>query len=230
VLVLDVAAAGHAASEVAGRARRVFDLDLDPAAVARGLSADPLLSASLQAHPGIRLPGAWDAFELCVRAVLGQQITVKAATTLAGRLAERWGTGVTRGGFTRLFPTPDQLADAPLETAGLIRSRADTIRAIAGAMAGGGLSLEDPAGIERLRAMRGIGEWTAQYVAMRVRGDRDAFPSGDVVLRRMAGGLTARDLDRRAERWRPWRAYAVMLLWQTATDLTLQTDSRVRTR
>lgn len=218
VLTLDVEAAGPATSAVAARARRVFDLDCDPAAIARALSADPLLTAPLLAHPGIRVPGAWDPFELCVRAVVGQQITVKAATTLAGRIMDRWGSRIATGGFTRLFPTPDQLADAPLETAGLVRSRATTIRAIARAMAGGGLSLEEEGAVEALGTIPGIGEWTAQYIAMRARRDADAFPSGDVVLRRMAGGLTARELDRRAERWRPWRAYAVMLLWQTATE------------
>lgn len=230
VLSLEVEAAGQAVSEVAARARRVFDLDCDPAVIAGALSADPLLAAPLLAHPGLRVPGAWDPFELCVRAVVGQQITVRAATTLTARLADRWGSPVEVGGFTRLFPTPHQLADAPLETAGLIRSRATTIRAIATAMAAGALSLDGDGAVAALRAIPGIGVWTAQYIAMRVRRDADAFPSGDVVLRRMAGGLTARELDRRAERWRPWRAYAVMQLWQAATDITIQTDSRARRR
>ncbi len=118
--------------------------------------------------------------------------------------------------LNRLFPTPDQLADAPLEEAGIISARARTLRALARAVRDGGVVFDGVSTLESLRAIPGIGDWTAQYVAMRALNEPDAFPSGDLVLRRMAGDCSARELERRSEAWRPWRAYAVMLLWQAA--------------
>jgi AraC family transcriptional regulator of adaptative response / DNA-3-methyladenine glycosylase II len=223
------------------RVRRMFDLGADPALIAEQLSGDVLLRDAAADHAGIRTPGAWDPFEITVRAILGQQISVKAATTIAGRIAERWGTplsgewGVESGEFSgqgsgdsrfptphsplnRLFPTPDQLAYAPLEEAGITSSRARTLRALARAVRDGGIVFNGVSTLESLRAIPGIGEWTAQYVAMRALNEPDAFLSGDLVLRRMAGDCSARELERRSEAWRPWRAYAVMLLWQAATD------------
>jgi AraC family transcriptional regulator, regulatory protein of adaptative response / DNA-3-methyladenine glycosylase II len=197
------------------RVRRMFDIDADPAVIAAQLSGDPLLKRALAAHPGIRTPGAWDPFELSVRAILGQQISVAAATTIAGRVAERWGTPVGSG---RLFPTPAQLAEAPLEEAGIIGTRAASLRALAAAVSSGVICFDGVNTVAALQTIPGIGEWTAQYVAMRALGEPDAFPSGDLVLRRMAGGCTARELDARSEAWRPWRAYAVMLLWQSAVS------------
>ena len=197
------------------RVRRMFDLGADPALIAEQLSGDVLLRGAMAAHPGIRTPGAWDPFEVSVRAILGQQISVKAATTFAGRIADRWGTV---SGSHRLFPTPQQLADAPLEEVGIISSRASTLRALARAVRAGAIVFDGIATLDGLRAIPGIGEWTAQYVAMRALNEPDAFPSGDLVLRRMAGGCSARELERRSEAWRPWRAYAVMLLWQAARD------------
>jgi AraC family transcriptional regulator of adaptative response / DNA-3-methyladenine glycosylase II len=209
------------------RVRRVFDLGADPILIGECLGADRWLRRSLARHPGIRTPGAWDGFELAVRAVLGQQVTVRAATTVAGRLAERFGSplGNPEGlppQLLRLFPTPSQLADAEIESIGVVRSRAHAIRTLARTVSSGairfGPSADAAEAVTALTAIPGIGNWTAQYIAMRAFGEPDAFPSGDVVLRRMAGNCSTRELDRRSEAWRPWRAYAVMLLWQAAVD------------
>ena len=221
------------------RAKRMFDVAADPAVIAEQLSVDPLLRRACSAHGGIRVPGAWDPFELAVRAILGQQISVRAATTIAGRVAARWGSAAAAGdGLDRLFPSPAQLQDAPIEEAGVIASRARAIRALARVCAGTwspfSTFLERPdvgkgdqvptqhSAVDALQAIPGIGEWTAQYIAMRALNEPDAFPSGDLVLRRMAGNISARELEARSDRWRPWRAYAVLLLWQSANDLERQ--------
>jgi AraC family transcriptional regulator of adaptative response / DNA-3-methyladenine glycosylase II len=215
---------------------RMFDVDTDPAVVIQPLAEDPMLNQACAAHAGIRLPGAWDPFELAVRAILGQQISVRAATTMAGRVAERWGEPIedATNGLDRLFPSAARLADAPLEEAGIIPARAGTIRQLAQQVVAGTLAFNSPAALQSLRAIAGIGDWTAQYIAMRALGNPDAFPSGDLVLRRMAGDCSARALDAQSERWRPWRAYAVMLLWQAATDQTaaarITTAPRARSR
>jgi AraC family transcriptional regulator, regulatory protein of adaptative response / DNA-3-methyladenine glycosylase II len=211
------------------RVRRIFDVGADPSIIARQLSGDPLLKRAAAAHAGIRTPGAWEPFEITVRAILGQQISVAAATTMAGRVAARWGTPIEVGSaewgvgsgelkLTRVFPTPVQLAEATFEEVGIIGSRAATLRALARAVRDGDIVFDGVSTIAALRRIPGIGDWTAQYVAMRALNEPDAFPSGDLILRRMAGGLSARELERRSEAWRPWRAYAVMLLWQTAND------------
>ena len=205
---------------VVERVRRMFDVAADPAVIAEQLSGDALLNRSLAAHPGIRTPGAWDPFELTVRAILGQQISVAAATTIAGRVAVRWGSPIdVAGGLTHLFPTAAQLVAAPLEEAGIISSRAGTLRAVAKAVCAGMLVFDGDLTATQLRAIPGIGDWTAQYVLMRALNEPDAFLCGDLVLKRMAGGCTSQELDQRSEPWRPWRAYAVMLLWQSARDL-----------
>jgi AraC family transcriptional regulator of adaptative response / DNA-3-methyladenine glycosylase II len=197
------------------RVRRVFDLGADPAVIAEHLGGDRLLRGPLARHPGIRTPGAWEGFELAVRAILGQQISVRGATTIAGRIAATWGTRFCGGGsLDRLFPTAAQLAGAPLERAGVMPARARTIRELARCVARGDTDFT----AETLRSLPGIGDWTAEYIAMRALGEPDAFPSGDRVLLRVAGGCTARELDARSQAWRPWRAYAVILLWQHASD------------
>jgi AraC family transcriptional regulator of adaptative response / DNA-3-methyladenine glycosylase II len=169
------------------------------------------------------MPGAWDPFELAVRAILGQQISVAAASTIAGRVAGRWGTPIeAANGLTRLFPIASQLAEAPLEEAGITSGRAGTIRALAQAVIDRTVSFDGIATAAQLRAIRGIGDWTTQYVLMRAFNEPDAFLSGDLVLKRMAGGCSALQLARLSEPWRPWRAYAVMLLWQSARDLDEQ--------
>lgn len=184
----------------ARRARHLFDLDADPARIARLLRKDPLLKI----RPGIRVPGCWDPFEVAIRAIVGQQISVKGASTMMGRLHDRFGI------------KPDALADADLTAIGLTRARAETIRTLSSAVLHEGLQ------IETLRHIRGIGPWTVQYIAMRAFKDSDAFPAEDLILRRAAspGGppLTANQLIERAEVWRPYRAYAVIALWQAYAE------------
>lgn len=212
-----------ACTVIVERVRRVFDLDADPAAIATHLAGDVLLGPVVTRHPGLRAPGAWDGFEVSVRAILGQQVSVAAATTLAGRLARSFGSPFAGDdGLDRVFPTARQLAAAPIESVGVIPARAETIRTLARAVVAGGVDLAAataPGDLTRgLQGLKGIGPWTAQYIAMRALREPDAFLSGDLVLRRMAGNVTARALEARAERWRPWRTYAVMLLWQAARD------------
>ncbi len=210
------------------RLRAVFDLDADPTRIDAALAADPLLATSIRAHPGLRVPGGWDAFELAVRAVLGQQISVAGATTLAGRLAARFGAAVETpfAILSRLAPTPAALAEASVEkiaALGITRARAETLRALATAAMGGELDFRPGtdigAAVAALRRVRGIGEWTAQYVAMRVLRFPDAFPSADLGLRKaltppgQTGYLGEKQVLARAEAWRPWRAYAAVRLW-----------------
>lgn len=185
------------------RVRRMFDLAADPAPIEQHLRTDQMLGARVERRPGLRVPGAWDEFELSVRAVLGQQISVKGASTLAGRIAQRFGLSY---GERFLFPTREALVNAPLEECGVIGSRAETIRELA---------RNDERG-----PIRGMGPWTTEYIAMRASGNPDAFPAGDLILQRAAGCKTARELETRAEAWRPWRAYAAMHLWQGVNDDT----------
>lgn len=210
--------------EVVERTRRIFDINANAEAIAADLDNDPLLRRPLHAHPGLRVIGAWDGFEIAVRAVLGQQISVRAATTLAGRLASTFGTCVNvNERLDRIFPLPAQLANAPIETVGVMPARAETIRQLARRVAEGTIVFGDCASAaataQALRSVPGIGDWTAHYVSMRAFGDPDAFLGGDLILRRAAAAVSARALERRAEIWRPWRAYAVMLLWQGANDV-----------
>lgn len=212
-----------ALAPAADRLRRLFDLDADSATIDAHLAADPVLAPSVAARPGLRVPGAWEPFELMVRAILGQQISVAAARTLAGRLAARHGAPLPGGGpaLARLFPTPEALAAADLGEAGLTRARAAALRGIARAV------LDDPAllgpaqdleaTVARLTTLPGIGRWTAQYVAMRALREPDAFPEGDLGLARALGRGGARSspaaLLRCSEAWRPWRAYATLHVW-----------------
>ncbi len=205
-------------------ARRVFDLAADPAVIEAAFARDPLLGPLVRRRPGLRVPGAWDPFECAVRAILGQQVSVAAGRTLAIRLVERAGTRLPtpRHGLTHVFPTPLALARADLSGLGLTSARRAALKALAHAVVGGRLDLR--AGAEQviagLRALPGIGDWTAQYVALRALGVPDAFPAADLVLRRTARRngrpLTARALAARAEAWRPWRGYAVVHLWAAA--------------
>ena len=209
--------------DVVERVRRMFDLGADPLRIAEHLHKSLPLSPRLDRLPGLRVPGAWDGFELAVRAILGQQVTVQGATTLAGRLVQAFGTpvDVETPELTHLFPRPEVLADANLSNIGLPRARAATIRALASAVARGDLELDASQGLDEavacLCAIPGLGEWTAHYIAMRALGEPDAFPSSDLGLRRAlgngAGLLPATEVVRLAEAWRPWRAYAAMYLW-----------------
>ncbi|CAB3738386.1 DNA-3-methyladenine glycosylase 2 [Achromobacter denitrificans] len=209
---------------IIARLRRVFDLASDPVAIAAQFSRDPVMTALIQARPGLRVPGAWDGFELALRAVLGQQITVAAAVRLAGKLVAAHGAPLARpdGELTHVFPEPEVVAAAELASLGMPRSRAATLSAVAAAAvadkhlfdAGGDLAES----VLRLRAIRGVGEWTAQYIALRQLREPDAFPSADIGLIRAMERLESRaytpaQLLARAEAWRPWRAYAAQHLW-----------------
>jgi AraC family transcriptional regulator, regulatory protein of adaptative response / DNA-3-methyladenine glycosylase II len=203
------------------RIRAMFDLNADWAAIMEGLRSDPNLARSLASEPGLRVPGCWDGFEMAVRAILGQQVSVKGATTLAGRLVKTFGSVFPTGeGLTHIFPAPETLADADLASIGLTKARAETIRQFARAVCDGAIRfdgiVDTEAFLARLRAIPGIGNWTAQYVAMRALGEPDAFPSGDLGFLHALDLTGTRELESRAEAWRPWRAYAAMYLWRMA--------------
>ena len=207
---------------VIARVRAWLDLDADPAAIHAVLGAD------FPALAGLRVPGTLDGFELAVRAVVGQQVTVAAARTLTTRLVERFGTPLATpiDGLTRLFPSPAALAAASgdeLGQLGLVRQRQAAIHALAQAVSSGQIRLHAGADVaatmDALKALPGIGAWTADYIALRALRWPDAFPSGDVALQKALSPdgqrLTARAAEGRAERWRPWRAYAVIRAWHS---------------
>ena len=205
------------------RIRAMFDLNADWAAIAQGLRTEIALASRINAHPGLRVPGCWTGFELATRAVLGQQVSVKGATTLAGRVVKTFGQPFHgASGLTHLFPTPEVLAKARLASIGLPRARAETIQALARAVCSGQIRfdgiVDSEAFLTRLREIAGIGKWTAQYVAMRALGEPDAFPCGDLGLLHALKLESSRELEQRAEAWRPWRAYAAMYLWSIASE------------
>ena len=214
------------------RCRRLLDLDADPRAVAEALGGDPVIGPLVRRAPGRRVPGAVDGAELAVRAVLGQQVSVAAARALAGRLTAALGAplppalAADGAGLTRAFPAPAALAAADPARLPLPRARARTLVALAAALASGDLALDPGAdraqARARLRALPGIGAWTAELVAMRALGDPDAFPAADLGLRRALARRGQPDDPRAvaalAARWRPWRAYAAQHLWATLTE------------
>jgi AraC family transcriptional regulator, regulatory protein of adaptative response / DNA-3-methyladenine glycosylase II len=197
--------------------RKMFDLNADWPTIGRTLNKDAVLAELIAAAPGLRVPGSWNGFELATRAILGQQVTVKGATTLAGRLAQRFGRTISGNGTSHLFPAPEVVAGAKLESVGLPRARAESIRALARAVSDGTVRFDGVADssefVGNLCKLPGIGPWTAQYVAMRAIGEPDAFPSGDLGLLRALGMRSSRELEERSQLWRPWRAYAAMHLW-----------------
>ncbi len=222
----------HGATERArdatlAQARRFLDTDRDPVVIATTLAKDTVLRPLINRHRGLRIPGAWHPFELAVRAILGQQVSVKAATTFAARLVIKYGEPLSpgadeQGTLVRTFPAPRRLARARLTAIGLIRTRAKWISGLAQHLD------EDPRLFERwpdpdqaiseLQRLPGIGAWTAHYIAMRALRHADAFPAADLGLMRAYSRLAkrevgAKELQTIAERWRPWRAYAAMLLW-----------------
>ena len=223
------------------RVRRIFDLSADPLAIAQDLGCDPLLAPLVARRPGLRVPGAWDGFELAIRAVLGQQVTVTAAAKLAGKLVAAYGDPLPPGhgdGLTHTFPAPERIAAADLRSLGMPAARAQALASMAGAAAADPRlfsrtqSLDDA--VAKLRALRGIGEWTAQYIAMRVLREPDAFPAQDIGLMRALaapGGErpSAVALLARAEAWRPWRAYAAQHLW-TADAATRAATTRANSK
>jgi AraC family transcriptional regulator of adaptative response / DNA-3-methyladenine glycosylase II len=205
------------------RVRRVFDLGADLARIAEHLALDPLLAPLVARRPGLRVPGGWDGFELGVRAILGQQVSVGAGRSLAEQLVRLAGVSALVGpGLTRGFPTPEEVLRADLEKLGMPGARRAAVHALARA------ALDDPAlfdaaaspeeTVARLTRVRGVGAWTAEYVALRASREPDAFPAGDRGLQRGYGLLSgveprAAELERTSERWRPWRAYAAAHLW-----------------
>lgn len=223
-LSIDAPLAGAAGQliHIVERVGRIFDLGADPLRIAAHLGRDAGLEARVRARPGLRVAGAWEGFELAVRTILGQQVSVKGATTLAGRIVARYGEPLPApiGGLTHLFPTPAAIAGADPATFGLPRARAETLGLLAAAVRDGALRLDGSQPpeetIERLLEIKGIGPWSAQYIAMRALRDPDAFPASDLgLVRAYAPGtqLTPAALAERAEAWRPWRAYAAMHLW-----------------
>jgi AraC family transcriptional regulator of adaptative response / DNA-3-methyladenine glycosylase II len=218
--------------QVVQHVREMLDVDAPFADIVDVLDADKQLRVLLRCNPGTRVPGAWDGFELTVRAILGQQISVKAATTLAGRIVLRYGQPVVLPAsltqalddltLTHLFPTAAKLARARFNDIGLVSSRAETIRRVASAVSRGEIDFDqadDPdAFCQKLMAIRGIGAWTAEYVAMRALKYPDALPAADLGLLKATGYDVkngAAMLKTRAESWRPWRAYAALLLWSS---------------
>ncbi|AVE05438.1 3-methyladenine DNA glycosylase 2 [Pseudomonas palleroniana] len=214
----------QALPEIERRLRAMFDLDAQPELIGAQLAADPLMAALVAARPGLRVPGTWDGLELAIRAVLGQQITVVAAIRLAGKLVAHYGQPLQtpQPGITHAFPTAQVLAAADLASLGMPKARGRTLSGVAQAW------LDDPdvfepkatlkEGVARLVALPGIGDWTAQYIAMRQLREPDAFASGDIglvnALAALEGGpVSARQLLARAEAWRPLRAYAAQHLW-----------------
>lgn len=221
------------------RVRQQFDLEANPAFIESHLQQDALLAAQIRATPGLRVPGAFDSFELAIRAVLGQQVSVAGATTVAGRLVQRFGDPVVSPWslITHHFPTPETilaLPSAELAAIGIPGTRAQTLQNVARfALAGGFERLPDRAQttmLDNMKSVRGIGEWTAQYIAMRALRFPDAFPAGDLGLQKAAAQLavptatpgqmrwTEKQLLLQAQTWSPWRAYAAMLLWQSLSQ------------
>ncbi len=190
----------------ADRVRTMFDVDADIAAIESHFARDPLLGPLVRAHPGIRVPGTWDPFEMAIRAIVGQQVSVAGATTLMARIATRHGIVAQKLMRARTNP-------------GMPQARWSAIRGLARAVTRGevtfqrGETLDDS--IARMTALPGIGPWTAHYIAMRALREPDAFPSGDLGVRKAAGMISDRELLARAEAWRPFRAYATMLLWRS---------------
>ena len=212
---------------IIARLRRVFDLAADPQAVALDLAKDATLAPLVAERPGLRLPGAWDGFEMAARAILGRQVTIAGAARLAARLTERFGDNLRCADriLTQVFPAPVALVEADLSGLGLTRARAESLKKLAAAV------VADPHIFSaarsqdevraRLRALPGIGDWTAQYLAMRLLREPDAFPATDIALRRALADSfgarpSAKKLLARAENWRPWRAYAAQHLWTSS--------------
>ncbi len=223
-------AAGDASrhlQKIAAGVRAIFDLGADPQGISTLLSRDRKLRPLIRRHPGLRVPGTWDPFELAVRAILGQQVSVRGASTLAGRLVERYGEPLDNpcGAVARVFPSPAALAEMSVTGLGMPTKRAETVRRLARAVAADPTLLDeaaDPAAsLARLVEIPGVGAWTAHYIAMRALREPDAFPTADLGLRKAVELLeagerpSARQLEKRAEHWRPWRAYAAMYLWNS---------------
>jgi AraC family transcriptional regulator of adaptative response / DNA-3-methyladenine glycosylase II len=210
------------------RVRGLFDLAARPEIISKHLAKDAVLGPLVKANAGMRVPGAFSGFELGLRAILGQQVTVKSATTVAGRFVAAFGEPMVTpfAELNRLTPTPDKLARASVDKLtrlGIVSARCKSILGLAQAQASGKLSLDsgnhhDPeATIARLAELPGIGLWTANYIAMRALRWPDAFPKEDIAVRNNLGGVTAKQAEEMSQAWRPWRSYAVMYVWKKLT-------------
>jgi AraC family transcriptional regulator of adaptative response / DNA-3-methyladenine glycosylase II len=213
---------------VGRRVRLIMGLDADVELARAHLAGDPTVGPLVAARPGLRVPGTWDAFEIGVRAIIGQQVTVAGASTLTGRLVERHGKrvpGATPPGLTNTFPSAETLAEADLDGIGLTRARIRAIRGFAAAVAEERVRLDPSAPLDELvgsiTAVPGVGPWTAHYIALRI-GEPDALPASDLGLRRALAGASAAavlpsadELTARADAWRPWRALAAVHLWSS---------------
>lgn len=206
------------------RVRRMFDLDANPRAIHQTLIQDPLLEQRIRKTPGLRLPGSWDPFETAVRAVVGQQISVKGAVTQLGRIAHLTGAVYNGDGaphLHRFFPKAAELMVADMAVFGMPQKRKETLRKISQQVVSGALQLDATGGLSRfvdtMTSIPGVGDWTANYVAMRALGEPDAFPASDLgiikALQERDTRPTAKQVAARAEAWRPWRAYAAVYLW-----------------
>jgi AraC family transcriptional regulator, regulatory protein of adaptative response / DNA-3-methyladenine glycosylase II len=223
-VVIDFPRAAHI-QDICVRVRRMFDLDADIATIHARLGRKAPLQALVRRHPGQRLPGGWDGFEIAVRAVLGQQISVAAARTLASRLVQRFGAraSLPSGEEFHLFPLPRDLVEADFVSIGLTRARAQTLRSMAQALCEGRVDFRSDQSldefVEKWVNLPGIGAWTAHYIAMRALSHADAFPAADLVLRKAVSPdgvpVPLKQLQTMAEAWRPWRAYAVLHLWRS---------------
>lgn len=211
--------------ELRARLRRLFDLDANPAVIDDFLARSVAAEQRLALIPGLRVPGALDGFELALRAVLGQRVTVRAATTIFGRFVDTFGARIEtpEPGVDRVAPDAADLANATLQQLidrGLTRRSAETVQVLSRAVADRAVRLDPPvdgaAARAALRELPGIGPWTAEYIAMRALGDPDAFPHSDLGLLRAAGVDEPLALLKQAEAWRPWRAYAALQLWHAA--------------
>jgi AraC family transcriptional regulator of adaptative response / DNA-3-methyladenine glycosylase II len=205
--------------------RDLFDLNARPEIISGHLARDKVLAPSIKANPGMRVPGAFNGFELGLRAILGQQVTVKSGTTVAGRLVAAFGEPIVTpfSELARLTPTPRRIANASVDQLaklGIVSARCKSILGLAQAQGSGKLSLDSgihhnpEVTIERLAELPGIGQWTANYIAMRALRWPDAFPNGDIAVRNNLGGVTAKQAEEMSQPWRPWRSYAVLHIWK----------------
>ncbi len=213
-----------------GRVRALFDLNARPDMISKQLAKDSRLARAVKANPGMRVPGAFNGFEMGLRAILGQQVTVKGATTIAGRFVEAFGEPIVTPfpELNRLTPSAARVAGASVNDIarlGVVAARARSIIALAKVQGSGDLSLDGgihhrpDESIKRLTELPGIGEWTAQYIAMRALRWPDAFPKEDIAVRKKLGGVTARQAEELSQTWRPWRSYAVMHVWNMARPI-----------
>jgi DNA-3-methyladenine glycosylase II len=210
------------------RIRRIFDLEADPMFIGEHLKQDPALAPLITCLPGLRVPGSWSHFECAVRTIIGQQVSISGANTVTARIVQRCGELVKASfvpGITHLFPTASTLAEADLTGIGMPGKRIETIKILAAKVASGEIDLEQVGNSDwiktQLSAIPGIGDWTAQYIAMRALREPDAFPATDLALKREVEEMTLNDLNRdvlRPQIWRPWRAYAAMYLWKMYGD------------